>query len=71
VGLFTRAPRLAVHEAQAYRLRLQIKDGVQRQYVGDPRECPVKVVDLRAEADARAAAVRWMRAVYRPITGIT
>jgi hypothetical protein len=68
VGLFTDALRLALNEAEGYRLRLSVEDGIPRQYVGDPGECPVEVVDLRAQTNPRGAAEQWMRAdLDRPV----
>src|SRR2546429_9004058 len=61
VGLFTDALRLALSEAEGYRLRLSVEDGIPRQYVDDSGEYRVEVVDLRAEADPRGAAEQWMR----------
>ncbi|MGH3168337.1 MAG: condensation domain-containing protein, partial [Trebonia sp.] len=61
VGLFTDALRLALDEAESYRLRLRVVDGIPRQYIGDRGDYQVEVVDLRADSEPREAAERWMR----------
>ncbi|MEU0562509.1 amino acid adenylation domain-containing protein, partial [Dactylosporangium sp. NPDC006015] len=68
VELLLRALRLVVAEADAYRLRIRVVDGTPWQYVADAGDYPIEVVDLRAEADPRAAAGHWMRSdADRPV----
>src|SRR5215469_3455058 len=68
VALFTDALRLALREAEGYRLRLSVEDGIPRQFVDDSGQYQVEVVDLRAEADPRGAAEQWMRTdLDRPV----
>ncbi|MEU2339201.1 condensation domain-containing protein, partial [Streptomyces sp. NPDC013172] len=62
IDLFTDALRLALDEADGYRLRITLEDGIPRQYVDDSGEYPIEVVDLRAETDPRAAAEQWIHA---------
>ncbi|MFB7620114.1 amino acid adenylation domain-containing protein, partial [Kitasatospora sp. NPDC056181] len=61
VDLFVRALRRTLDEAETYRLRLRLDGETPRQYVADPADHPIHVVDLSAEPDPRAAAEQWMR----------
>ncbi|WP_344130407.1 AMP-binding protein, partial [Luedemannella flava] len=61
VDLFVEALRRAVAEAEAYRLRVRVVDGVPWQFVGDADSCPIHVIDVSAEADPQASAEEWMR----------
>ncbi|MFI6627129.1 amino acid adenylation domain-containing protein, partial [Streptomyces sp. NPDC050528] len=61
VGTFAEALRRALAEADAYRLRFTVVDGVPRQYVAPPLDPALQVVDLSAEPDPEAAAQDAMR----------
>ncbi|MFC3576802.1 condensation domain-containing protein, partial [Streptomyces yaanensis] len=68
VDLFVDALRRALDEADGYRLRITVENGIPRQYVGRSDEYPIEVLDLRAETDPRAAAEQWIHAdVDRPV----
>ncbi|MEV4140937.1 amino acid adenylation domain-containing protein, partial [Dactylosporangium sp. NPDC049742] len=68
VELFADALRHTLDEAHAYRIRLRLDGGTPRQYVAPTAAYPIEVVDLRSEADPRAAAERWMWTdVNRPV----
>ncbi|GLZ14917.1 hypothetical protein Acsp04_51520 [Actinomadura sp. NBRC 104425] len=59
--LFARALRHVLAGVDAVRIRFHRVDGEPRQHVAEDAEVPVRVMDLRAEPDPRAAADRWMR----------
>ncbi|OKI97218.1 non-ribosomal peptide synthetase [Kitasatospora sp. CB01950] len=65
---FLRALRRTLREAETYRLRFRLDGDTPRQYLDDPAQVPLHVVDLAAEPDPMGAARRWMRAdLDRPI----
>ncbi|MFD0690815.1 non-ribosomal peptide synthetase [Actinomadura fibrosa] len=64
-GIFVRALRRALDEADTYRLRFQVVDGVPKQYVVPPYDYEIHVLDLSGGPDPRAAAEAWMRADVR------
>ncbi|MGH3734502.1 MAG: condensation domain-containing protein, partial [Micromonosporaceae bacterium] len=61
VDLLVTALRLALEEAEAYRLRFQIVDGRPRQHLGELDDATIRVIDLGGEPDPRRAAEDWMR----------
>ncbi|MFJ8738755.1 amino acid adenylation domain-containing protein, partial [Embleya sp. NPDC127516] len=61
VDLFVSAVRRVLDQAETHRLRFRTIDGAPRQYPDPADEHPVRVVDVGAEADPRAAAENWMR----------
>ncbi|MFI0371289.1 amino acid adenylation domain-containing protein [Actinomadura sp. 1N219] len=66
--LFVRALRHVLGGVDAYRLRFRMVDGAPRQYLDHAADLDVRVVDVRADPDPRAAAERWMRAeLARPV----
>src|SRR3954447_21098209 len=56
VDRFVAALRRTLDEADAYRLRFEVRDGVPWQHVDDTRDYPIEVVDLSGVTDPRAAA---------------
>ncbi|MGW1996354.1 amino acid adenylation domain-containing protein, partial [Embleya sp. NPDC001921] len=61
VDLFVSAVHRVLDQAETHRLRFRTVDGAPRQYPDPADEHPVRVVDVGAEADPRAAADNWMR----------
>jgi amino acid adenylation domain-containing protein len=62
VDLFVEAVRRALQEAEGYRLRFTVVDGVPWQYVDGAGELPIQVVDVSGAPDPQAAAEDAMRA---------
>ncbi|WP_344444972.1 condensation domain-containing protein, partial [Kitasatospora nipponensis] len=65
VDFMVAALRRALDEAETYRLRFRLEDGVPRQYVTDSRDYPIQVVDVSTESDPDTAALEWMRTELR------
>src|SRR6266852_2676434 len=66
--LFEEALRRVVVETEALRVQIVERAEGPRQIVGDPPAWSMPVIDVSAEADARAAAESWMKAdLARPL----
>ncbi|GAA3089194.1 condensation domain-containing protein [Nonomuraea salmonea] len=64
-GLLLEAVRRMLDEIDGFRVRFREIDGVPLQYVDDSRDYAVQLVDVSAEPDPEAAALRWMQADVR------
>ncbi|HET8658436.1 MAG TPA: condensation domain-containing protein, partial [Micromonosporaceae bacterium] len=62
VELLVEALRRTLDQAEAYRLRFRLVDGLPWQYVDGADGYPIQVIDVSGEADPQAAAEGWMRA---------
>ena len=68
VGLFERALRQVMHEAEALRLRFWHDEGQPWQCVAAAGDWPLHVIDVALAPDPRAAAQDWMWAdMRRPV----
>ncbi|WP_043728118.1 amino acid adenylation domain-containing protein, partial [Kutzneria sp. 744] len=68
VPAFVAALRRTLDEADAYRLRFAVRDGVPWQHVDNSGDYPIEVVDLSGRPDPGAAAEDWMKAdLARPV----
>ncbi|MBV8423217.1 MAG: hypothetical protein JOZ26_24690, partial [Hyphomicrobiales bacterium] len=67
-ALFERALRQVVAETEALRVQIIERAGDPRQLIGPPPSWSMPIIDVSAEADARAAAESWMQVdLARPI----
>ncbi|MGW2052086.1 condensation domain-containing protein, partial [Streptomyces sp. NPDC001858] len=71
VDVFAEALRHTLAEAEAYRLRLRVVDGVPRQYVHPVGDQPLQVIDLSATPDPQAVAQDAMRSSIARRTELT
>ncbi|WP_185839804.1 non-ribosomal peptide synthetase, partial [Amycolatopsis balhimycina] len=68
VDVLVAALRRALAEAETYRLRFRLENGMPRQYVDAGTDHRIHVADLGASADPRAVAGEWIAAdLDRPV----